>query len=80
MGTLIRAHLAAFLAALAFAATARADAVEGVLMPGKVIAGHAKLEALWGTVKQAQQDIFGALSDGELEVFKKALRLGMASR
>jgi flavin reductase (DIM6/NTAB) family NADH-FMN oxidoreductase RutF len=43
-------------------------------------AGHAKLEALWGTVNNAQQDIFGALSDGELEVFKKALRLGMASR
>ncbi|MNT52525.1 hypothetical protein D3C72_1895550 [compost metagenome] len=42
--------------------------------------GHAKLEALWGTVNQAQQDIFGALSEGELEVFKKALRLGMASR
>lgn len=45
MGTLIRAHLAALLAALVFAATARADAVEGVLMPGKVIAGHAKLES-----------------------------------
>ncbi|MOA06991.1 p-hydroxyphenylacetate 3-hydroxylase, reductase component [compost metagenome] len=43
-------------------------------------AGHAKLEALWSTVNKAQDDIFGALSEGELEVFKKALRLGMACR
>ncbi|SFP52976.1 NADH-FMN oxidoreductase RutF, flavin reductase (DIM6/NTAB) family [Geopseudomonas sagittaria] len=43
-------------------------------------AGRAKLEELWATVNKAQEDIFGTLSEGELEVVKKALRLGMASR
>ncbi|KFX69657.1 flavin oxidoreductase [Pseudomonas taeanensis MS-3] len=43
-------------------------------------AGHAKLEELWETVLKAQQELFKELSEGELEVFKKGLRLAMGSR
>lgn len=43
-------------------------------------AGHDKLEALWKTIHKAQEEIFSGLSEGELEVFKKALRLAMTSR
>lgn len=43
-------------------------------------AGHAKLEELWDTVHQAQQELFGELSEGELEVFKKALKLVVSKR
>lgn len=42
--------------------------------------GHSKLEDLWNTVRKAQEDIFSALTEGELEVFKKALRLAMVAR
>lgn len=43
-------------------------------------AGHSKLEELWDTVHQAQDEIFGELNEGELEVFKKALRLVVSKR
>lgn len=43
-------------------------------------AGHAKLEELWDTVHQAQKEIFSELGEGELEVFKKALRLVVSKR
>jgi flavin reductase (DIM6/NTAB) family NADH-FMN oxidoreductase RutF/DNA-binding MarR family transcriptional regulator len=42
--------------------------------------GHAKLESLWDMVRKAQDEIFSGLSEGELEVFKKSLRLAIASR
>ncbi len=43
-------------------------------------AGHAKLEELWNTVFKAQQELFSGLTEGELEVFKKGLRLAIGSR
>ena len=43
-------------------------------------AGHTKLEELWETVHQAQGEIFSELSEGELEVFKKALRMVVSKR
>lgn len=43
-------------------------------------AGHAKLEELWNIVFKAQQELFSGLTEGELEVFKKGLRLAIGSR
>lgn len=43
-------------------------------------AGHAKLEELWNMLHQAQDDIFAELNEGELEVFKKALKLVVSKR
>ncbi|AQZ96221.1 p-hydroxyphenylacetate 3-hydroxylase reductase component [Halopseudomonas phragmitis] len=43
-------------------------------------AGHSMLEQLWNTVRKAQEELFSELSEGELEVFKKALKLAMAAR
>lgn len=42
--------------------------------------GHAKLQELWDMLHQAQDDIFAELSEGELEVFRKALKLVVAKR
>lgn len=43
-------------------------------------AGHNKLAELWETIHKAQKEIFGGLSEGEVEVLKKALRSAMTSR
>lgn len=43
-------------------------------------AGHAKLEELWNMLHRAQDDIFAELSEGELEVFRKALKLVVSKR
>ncbi len=37
-------------------------------------AGHAKLEALWNVVQSAQDELLDGLSEGEINVFKKALK------
>lgn len=39
--------------------------------------GHAKMEEMLRIVAQSQQELFSELSEGELEVFRKGLRLAM---
>lgn len=43
-------------------------------------AGHAKLQELWDMLHKAQDEIFAELSEGELEVFRKALKLVVSQR
>lgn len=40
--------------------------------------GHAMLEHLWETVREAQNALFSELNEGEMQVFKKALKLALS--
>ncbi|MGN5519149.1 flavin reductase [Halopseudomonas sp. Lyrl_26] len=76
--------------AVAIPARELADAMQNLQLKGYLdikgnqrwvtSAGHAKLQELWNMLHQAQDEIFAELSEGELEVFKKALKLVVSKR
>lgn len=76
--------------AVAIPARELADAMQNLQLKGYLdikgnqrwvtSAGHAKLQELWNMLHQAQDEIFDELSEGELEVFRKALKLVVSKR